>query len=93
MTPFHQLLNMKVDWGHVCKGFGSPNRTGLESASDPEAHMPLHLAERIKGAFHSGALIEPLYVLSLDMCLFGPTMTGSYHIRTFTPPALVVSPP
>lgn len=26
MTLFHQLLNMKVDWGDACKGLSSPIR-------------------------------------------------------------------
>jgi hypothetical protein len=30
MTPFHQLLNMKVDWGDARKGFGRPSGADLE---------------------------------------------------------------
>jgi hypothetical protein len=45
MALLHQLLNMKVDWGYAHEWFGSPNRAGLEGASNPEAHTPLHFVE------------------------------------------------
>jgi hypothetical protein len=30
MTPFHQLLNMKVDWQDAGEGFGRPSGAGLD---------------------------------------------------------------
>jgi hypothetical protein len=30
VTPFHQLLNMKVDRGDAREGFGRPSGAGLE---------------------------------------------------------------
>jgi hypothetical protein len=37
VAPLHQLLNMKVDWGHVSKCFGSLNRAGSEGTGNPKA--------------------------------------------------------
>jgi hypothetical protein len=45
MALLHQLLNMKVDWGHARKCFSSPHRAGFKGTGDPEAGMPLHLVE------------------------------------------------
>jgi hypothetical protein len=30
MAPFHQLLNMKVDWRDAGEGFGCPSGASLE---------------------------------------------------------------
>jgi hypothetical protein len=49
MAPLHQFLNMKVDWRHSHKGFGHPNRAGLEGAGDTETGASLHLMEQIEG--------------------------------------------
>jgi hypothetical protein len=45
VAQLHQLLKMKVDWGQAHEYFSSPNRAGFEGTGNPEAGVPLHLAE------------------------------------------------
>jgi hypothetical protein len=47
MTPFHQLLNMKVDRGDAHKSFGRPSGAGLKWSGDPETSTSLHNTERV----------------------------------------------
>jgi hypothetical protein len=59
VAPLHQLLNVKVDWGHARESFSSPHRAGFKGAGDPETGTSLHLPERIKGPLNSCPFIEP----------------------------------
>jgi hypothetical protein len=47
----HQLLNMKVDWGHTCECFSSPLRAGFKGAGDPETGVSLLFQSKSRGPF------------------------------------------
>jgi hypothetical protein len=84
MALLHQLLNMKVDWGHARESFSSPHRAGFKSAGDPETCTSLHLPERVEGPFYSCPFIEPY---SAPISSYGEDTGAVEHLFVFGPKA------